>query len=76
MDVIIVWKEYNNVTKTNGGLTMINKVLELLKTNEPMRPGQVADALGADRKEVDKAIKVLRKEEQIYSPKRCFYTAD
>lgn len=55
---------------------MINKVLELLKTNEPMRPGQVADELKADRKEVDNAIKVLKKEEKIYSPKRCFYTAD
>jgi len=55
---------------------MINKVLELLKANEPMRPGEVADALEADRKEVDKAIKTLKKEEKIYSPKRCFYTAD
>lgn len=55
---------------------MLEQVLDVLKENEPMRPGQVAEALGAERKEVDKAIKQLKKEEKIYSPKRCFYTAD
>lgn len=55
---------------------MIEKVLGVLKENEPLRPGQIADVLGADRKEVDKAIKQLKKDEKIYSPKRCFYTAD
>ena len=55
---------------------MIEKVLTVFKNNEPMRPGQVADVLGADRKEVDKVIKELKKTGEIYSPKRCFYTAD
>lgn len=30
---------------------------------------------GLDKKEVDKAIKKLKTEEKIYSPKRCYYEA-
>lgn len=48
------------------------KVFE--ETEEPMRPGAVAEKLGLEKKDLDKAIKELKKEEKIYSPKRCFYT--
>ncbi len=41
---------------------------------KPMRPGDVAKALGIESKEVSKAIKVLKKEGKIHSPKRCYYT--
>ena len=52
------------------------KVLKVFTEAEgPMRPGEVAEKSGIDRKEVDKAIKQLKKEEKIYSPKRCFYAA-
>ena len=44
-------------------------------SEEPLRPGVVVEKLGIDKKEVDKAIKELKKEEKIYSPKRCFYTS-
>jgi Mn-dependent DtxR family transcriptional regulator len=44
-------------------------------SEEPLRPGAVVEKLGVDKKDVDKAIKELKKEEKIYSPKRCFYTA-
>lgn len=55
---------------------MESKVLEVLTSKqEPMRPGDIATSIGADRKEVDKAIKALVKEEKIFSPKRCFYAA-
>ena len=40
---------------------------------EPLKAAQVAELSGVDKKEVDKIIKVLKAEETIYSPKRCFY---
>jgi len=40
---------------------------------KPVRPGDVAKSLGMESKEVSKAIKVLKKEGNIYSPKRCYY---
>lgn len=52
------------------------KVLEAMRKNgQPMRPGDIAEATGLDKKELDKLIKVLKDEELIYSPKRCFYQA-
>lgn len=51
-------------------------VLNTLKENaEPMKAGEIAEKSGLDKKEVDKAIKSLKAEEAIESPKRCFYTA-
>ncbi len=50
------------------------KVLEVLqKAGEPLKSGQIAEILGVDKKEVDKAIKKLKKEGKIDSPKRCYY---
>jgi hypothetical protein len=50
-------------------------VLTALKNSgEPLKGGQIADATGLDKKDVDKALKVLRADEAIYSPKRCFYS--
>jgi len=40
---------------------------------KPVRPGEVAKALGIESKVVSKAIKVLKKEEKIHSLKRCYY---
>ncbi|NTU68971.1 MAG: MarR family transcriptional regulator [Chlorobiaceae bacterium] len=49
-------------------------VLETLKKEgQPMSAGQVADKSGLDRKEVDKAMKSLKDEELIVSPKRCYW---
>jgi Mn-dependent DtxR family transcriptional regulator len=49
-------------------------VLQAMKdTGKPVRPGQVAKALGIESKEVSKAIKALRKEGKVHSPKRCYY---
>jgi predicted ArsR family transcriptional regulator len=51
-----------------------NTVLEVLKKEgAPMSAGQIADKSGLDRKEVDKAMKVLKDEELIVSPKRCYW---
>lgn len=55
---------------------MEEKVLEILQQKgEPMRPGEIVAAAAADKKDVDKAIKSLVKQEKVFSPKRCFYAA-
>jgi DNA-binding IscR family transcriptional regulator len=52
------------------------KVLQAMQSkNEPMKPGEIADAAGLDKKEVEKIIKQLKDSDLIYSPKRCFYQA-
>ncbi|NTV17464.1 MAG: MarR family transcriptional regulator [Chlorobiaceae bacterium] len=51
-------------------------VLEVLKKEgNPMSAGQIAEISGLERKEVDKAMKVLKDEELIVSPKRCYWEA-
>jgi len=45
----------------------------LTAAGKPMKSGEIADAMGVDKKEIDKAIKDLKKEEKISSPKMCFY---
>lgn len=53
---------------------MEEKILaELKKQAKPMKCGELAAALGADKNEVDKAIKKLAKAGKLMSPKRCFY---
>lgn len=52
----------------------IEKVLETMQAaGKPLKAGEIAEASGLDRKEVDKAMKVLKKEEKIVSPKVCFW---
>lgn len=52
----------------------LDLVIKALETNDkPMRPGEIAEKAGIEKADVDKAIKQLKKEERIYSPKRCFY---
>ncbi|KAF2956355.1 HTH domain-containing protein [Marinitoga sp. 38H-ov] len=46
----------------------------LSESNEPLKAGEIAEKAGIDKKLVDKAIKELKKEEKIESPKRCYYT--
>lgn len=53
---------------------MEEQVLKAMNdAGKPVRPGDIAKALGVDAKEVSKAIDKLKKEGKIYSPKRCFY---
>ncbi len=50
------------------------EVLEAMKkAGKPLKTQEIADMLGIDKKEVDKSIKKLKKEEKIISPKRCYY---
>ncbi len=49
-------------------------ILEAMKnTGEPMSAGQIAEATGIERKEIDKAMKEMKKDETIVSPKRCYW---
>lgn len=51
-----------------------DKVLEVLNSSEgPLKGGEIAEKAGIDKKDVDKAIKALKAEGKINSPKRCFY---
>ncbi|MCL2350374.1 MAG: MarR family transcriptional regulator [Defluviitaleaceae bacterium] len=52
------------------------KVLEALQgAQEPMDAKGIMAATGLERADVDKAIKALRKDGVVDSPKRCFYAA-
>lgn len=52
------------------------KVLNVLKeATQPMSPGEIADKAGIEKADADKAIKELKAQDKIYSPKRCFYAA-
>jgi len=51
-----------------------NAVLEVLKKEgTPLNAGRIAEISGLDRKEVDKAMKILKDEDLIVSPKRCYW---
>jgi Mn-dependent DtxR family transcriptional regulator len=50
------------------------KVIQTLKTaGKPMKAGEIAEASGVEKKEVEKAIKKLIAEGKLHSPQRCFY---
>jgi DNA-binding IclR family transcriptional regulator len=50
------------------------KVLEMLKAAvTPFKASEIAEAASLDKKEVDKAMKVLKKEGRIESPKVCYW---
>ncbi len=50
------------------------KVLQVMReTGEPLNAGKITEISGLERKEVDKAMKTLKKEEKIISPKRCYW---
>ena len=52
----------------------VETVLKAMKeAGKIVRPGEVAKIMGIDSKEVSKAIKMLRKEGKVHSPKRCYY---
>ncbi len=55
-------------------MSLEEKVLEKMRElNKPVKSGDIAKELGVDSKEVSKAIKKLKEEGKIESPKRCYY---
>ena len=43
------------------------------KAGTPLNAGKIAEISGIDRKDVDKAMKQLKEDGAIVSPKRCFW---
>ena len=43
------------------------------KAGKPLKGGEIVELCGLDKKEVDKIMKVLKKNELIISPKRCYW---
>ncbi|NTW68949.1 MAG: MarR family transcriptional regulator [Chlorobiaceae bacterium] len=55
-------------------MTAKERVLEVMKKEgSPMNAGKITEISGLERKEVDKAMKDLKDEGVIISPKRCFW---
>ena len=51
-------------------------VLKTLKDSaNPLKAVEIAEKCGQDKAAVDKAIKILVKENLVDSPQRCFYRA-
>lgn len=50
------------------------KILEILKQEgEPLNAGKITELSGLERKEIDKAMKAMKDDGTIVSPKRCFW---
>ncbi|MDD3877737.1 MAG: MarR family transcriptional regulator [Bacteroidales bacterium] len=50
------------------------KVLAAMKkAGEPLNAGKIVELTGLDRKEVDAAMKKLKAENSIVSPKMCYW---
>jgi len=55
-------------------MDITEKVLNVMRqAGEPLNAGKIAELGGLERKEVDKAMNQLKKEEKIVSPKRCYW---
>jgi DNA-binding protein HU-beta len=55
---------------------MKERILKLLEKSEPLKTGDIAKELKLDSKEVTKLIKALKKDGDVISPKRCYYTVE
>ncbi|HDZ90008.1 MAG: transcriptional regulator [Deltaproteobacteria bacterium] len=49
-------------------------VAAMKKAGKPVRPGEIADMIGEESKEVSKVISKLKKSGEVISPKRCYYS--
>ena len=55
-------------------MDIAEKVLAIMRAEgQPLNAGKIVELAGLDRKDVDKAMTQLKKEEKIVSPKRCFW---
>lgn len=51
-----------------------SKILEILKQEgEPLNAGKITELGDLERKEVDKAMKAMKEDGSIVSPKRCYW---
>lgn len=50
------------------------RILEVISNaGKALKSGEIAELSGLDKKIVDKIMNELKKEEQIISPKRCYW---
>jgi len=62
----------NNLNNNQTLIVMKEKVLQAMREfGAPVNAGKIAEIIGIDRKEVDKAFAELKKEGAIVSPVRC-----
>ena len=53
---------------------MKRKILDTIITaGKPLKAGEIAELSGIEKKEVDKLVKQLKVENEIFCPKRCLY---
>ncbi len=56
-------------------MDIAKEVLDTMqKASKPLKAGEIAELSGIDKQAVDKAMKKLKAEEKIVSPKRCYWT--
>ncbi len=49
-------------------------ILEAMKkAGEPLNNGKIVELTGLEKKDVEKAMKVLKADDKIVSPKRCYW---
>lgn len=48
---------------------------KMKELQQPVNATLLAKETGLDKKDVDKAMKVLKEKELIFSPKRCYWQA-
>ena len=65
----------NNILKIGDIMDNKDKVIEAFRNSEdPLNATKVSELSGVEKKEVDKIMKELKKDETIVSPKRCYWT--
>ena len=51
-----------------------DKILKVMsEAGKPLKTGEIVSLSEIEKKEVDKIMKVLKKDEAIVSPKRCYW---
>lgn len=49
-------------------------IIKALESNKELKASEIASITGLDKKIVDKEISKMKKEESIFSPKRCYWS--
>ena len=65
----------NKIISIGDNMDDKEKVIEAFRNSEdPLNAKKVSELSGVEKKEVDKIMKELKKDETIVSPKRCYWT--
>jgi DNA replicative helicase MCM subunit Mcm2 (Cdc46/Mcm family) len=69
-----VKKELTIKNQKQNQMEVREKVIKAFEdAGKAMRPGEVAEMAGIDKKDAEKVIKKLKDEGVLFSPVRCFY---